>query len=114
MSGVDAARMHSMLYTTTASEREAASLAKHLLGKRLIACANVFRIRSIYRWKGKILDEGEFAVIMKTRTALVKKATAEAAKVHSYEVPCLVSYQMGEGLPAYLEWIDEGTRQSKK
>ena len=103
-----------MLYTTTASEREAASLAKHLLGKRLIACANVFRIRSIYRWKGKILDEGEFAVIMKTRTALVKKAIAEAAKVHSYEVPCFVSYRMGEGLPAYLEWIDEGTRQSKK
>jgi len=106
--------MHSMLYTTTASEREAASLAKHLLGKRLIACANIIRIRSIYRWKGEILDEGEFAVIMKTRTALVKKAIAEAAKILSYEVPCLVSYRMGEGLPAYLKWIDGETRQPKK
>jgi len=106
--------MHSMLYTTTAGEREAESLAKHLLGKRLIACANIFRIRSIYRWKTKVLDEGEFAVIMKTRAALVKKVIAEAAKIHSYEVPCLVSYQMTEGFPAYLDWIDSETRQSKK
>jgi periplasmic divalent cation tolerance protein len=114
MSGVDAARMHSMLYTTTASEREAVSLAKSLLDKRLIACANIFRIRSIYRWKNKVLDEGEFAVIMKTRTALVKKAIAEAAKAQSYEVPCLVSYRMTEGFPAYLKWIDKETRPPKK
>jgi periplasmic divalent cation tolerance protein len=114
MSGVDATCMHSMLYTTMESEREAVSLAQHLLDKRLIACANVFRIRSICRWKDKFLDEGEFAVIMKTRTALAKKAIAEAAKVHSYEVPCLVSYQMGEGFPAFLKWIDEETRQPKK
>jgi len=106
--------MHSMLYTTTSSEREAVSLSEHLLGKRLIACANIIRIRSIYRWRGKMLDEAEFAVIMKTRTGLVKKAIAEAAKVHPYELPCLVSYEMGEGLPAYLKWIDGETIQSKK
>ena len=114
MSGVDVARMHSMLYTTTASEREAVSLAKHLLGKRLIACANIFRIRSVYRWKTKVIDEGEFAVIMKTRTGLLKKAIEEAAEMHSYEVPCLVSYEMGGGLPAYLKWIDGETRASKR
>lgn len=106
--------MHSMLYTTTASEREAVSLAKSLLDKRLIACANIFRIQSIYRWKTKVLNEGEFAVIMKTRTALAKKAITEAAKIHSNEVPCLVSYQMSEGLPAYLKWIDEETRPPEK
>jgi len=106
--------MHSMLYATAASEKEAASLAKSLLNKRLIACANIFRIRSIYHWKGKTVDEDEFAVIMKTRTALVKRAIAEAAKIHPYELPCLVSYPMGDGLPAYLEWIDGETRQPKR
>ena len=106
--------MYSMLYATAASEDEAAGIARHLLRKRLIACANIFRIRSLYRWKGKVHDEGEFAMIMKTKTALVKEAIVEAAKVHSYEVPCLVSYEMGDALPSYLKWVANETRQSKK
>ena len=106
--------MYSMLYATAASENEAAGIAKHLLRKRLIACANIYRIRSLFRWNGKVHDEGEFALIMKTKTALVKKAIAEAAKIHSYGVPCIVSYRMGDGLPSYLKWIASETRQSKK
>jgi len=101
--------MHSMLYATAGSETEAVRIATHLLRKRLIACANIFPIRSLYRWKGRISDEKEFAIVMKTRKTLVLKAIEEAAKVHSYEVPCLVSYDTSKGLPEYMKWIDEQT-----
>jgi len=101
--------MHSMLYATARNEKEAVRIAARLLQKKLVACANIFPVRSLYRWKGRISDENEFVIVMKTRKSLVPKSIEEAARIHSYEVPCLVSYEMDKGLPAYLNWIDEQT-----
>ncbi len=98
-----------MLYATTSSEDEAVKIADHLLRKRLVACANIFNTRSLYSWRGEIHDDSEYALIMKTSSSRVKKAIEEAAKLHSHKVPCLVSYSMEDGLPAYLKWIDSET-----
>lgn len=106
----DSSVMYCMLYVTAKTEDEAAKLANHLLEKRLIACANIFKIRSLYRWQSKVQDEAEFAIIMKTRKFCVPQAIDEAAKIHSYEVPCVVTYDIKEGLPSYLAWIDKETR----
>lgn len=105
--------MHSMLYATAGSEEQAVEIAKRLLAKRLVACANILPVRSLYRWKGKVSEEKEFAIVMKTRTSLVGKAIEEARGIHTYEVPCLVSYPMGRALPAYLDWIDAETKRPK-
>lgn len=102
-----------MLYATVGTEDEAVKLAEHLLTKRLVACANIIPTRSLYRWKGKIRDEREFALVMKTRTELVEGAIKEAKGLHSYHVPCLVSYSMETGLPEYLRWIDVETRRPR-
>ena len=102
--------MYSMIYATAGSEEDAVKLARHLLRKRLVACANIFPVRSVYRWRGKVKEEGEFVLVMKTRSDRVRGAIKEAAKIHPYEVPCLVSYEMGEALSSYLRWIDGETR----
>jgi len=101
--------MHAMLYFTAKDMTDAARIARHLLDQRLIACANVFPVRSLYRWKGKVVDETEAVAICKTRRAAVRKAIASAKKVHTYEVPCVVSYDMSGGLAAYTQWIDAET-----
>ena len=100
-----------MLYATTSSEEEAVMIADCLLRKKLVACANIFNIRSLYRWRGEIHDDSEYALIMKTSSSRVKKAIEEAAKLHSYKVPCVVSYAMEDGLPAYLRWIESETKK---
>ena len=102
-----------MLYVTARDMTDAARIARHLLDRRLIACANIFPVRSLYRWKGKVEDETEAVAICKTRKAAVKRAIAAAKKVHPYEVPCIVSYEMGPALAAYANWIDAETRPSK-
>ena len=102
--------MHAMVYFTAKDEADAARIARHLLDKRLIACANIFPVRSLYRWKGKVEDESEAVAICKTRRSAVKRAIAEAGRVHGYEVPCIVSYEMGSALAAYAKWIDGETR----
>lgn len=101
--------MHAMVYLTAGSEEEALRLVHHLVERRLAACGNVFPVRSVYRWKGEVVEEGEAVAILKTRRELVDRAIAEIQARHSYEVPCAVAYPMEGGLKSYLAWIDEVT-----
>lgn len=103
--------MFSMLYTTTGSEEEAGRISKELLEKRLVACANMWPIRSMYWWKDTIEDAQEYAIIFKTRTELLEKAIATIKGMHSYEVPCLICYESVQGDADYLNWISRETDQ---
>ena len=104
--------MFSMLYTTTGSEDEAEKISNKLLERRLVACANIFPIRSMYWWKGEIEKEQEFAIIFKTRTELLDEAMAAIKELHSYEVPCLMCYEYVRGDRDYLNWISEETKRN--
>jgi periplasmic divalent cation tolerance protein len=104
--------MFSMLYTTTGSEEEAERISNELLERRLVACANIFPISSMYWWKGRIEKAGECAIIFKTRTELLEDAMAAVRQLHSYDVPCLVSYECIQGDKDYLDWIAGETRKS--
>lgn len=101
--------MYSMVYMTTGDEAEARRIVRHLVEEGLVACGNIFPIRSIYRWQGQLQEESEVAVIMKTMGSLVEKAVSEIRRLHSYDVPCIVSYAVETGLESYLSWIEEST-----
>ena len=103
--------MYSSVYITTSSKNEAKNIAKELLAMKLIACANIFPIDSIYNWENKLQDDSEYAVIMKTRTELIDELISEVTKLHSYDVPCVVSWSIEAGNRDYLNWI--GTETSK-
>jgi periplasmic divalent cation tolerance protein len=102
--------MYSSVYVTASNEGEAEKIASFLLEKRLVACANILPVRSMYWWKGKIEKEPEAAVIFKTRDELVDEVISGIETCHSYEVPCIVSWPIKNGNPAYLDWIGEETR----
>ncbi len=100
----------SIVLVTAGSEEEAATIGRTLIEERLVACANIVpRIRSIYRWKGKIYDEQEFLVIIKTRTSLFEAVQKRVKELHSYEVPEIISFPVALGLPQYLEWVQGET-----
>lgn len=101
--------MFSSVYMTTSSVDEAKEIAKKLLDKKLIACANMFPITSLYYWDDKLCDDSEFAVIMKTRTELLDELIEQIKKNHSYEVPCIVSWDISNGNEDYLGWIEKET-----
>src|SRR2546426_6339260 len=98
--------MHAMVYFTAKDMTDAARIARHLLGKRLVACANIFPVRSLYRWRGKVVDETEAVAICKTRKTPVGRAIAGGKEVHPYAIPCLVSYDIGPAPAAYRRGID--------
>jgi periplasmic divalent cation tolerance protein len=101
------------LYITAKDSEEAHWIGSALVGEKLAACVNYFPIQSIYRWQGKIEENAEVALLVKTRQSLVQKVIERTKQLHSYEVPCIESWPIESGYPPYLEWIGQSTEQEK-
>lgn len=98
---------YSLIYCTCGSKEEAQAIARTLLEKRLIACANVFPISSSFIWKGALEEAEECAAILKTEKVKVALAIEEVKRLHSYEVPDIVEIPLGEGFEPFFRWISE-------
>ena len=93
---------------TCSSSREAKKIAGSLLDKRLVACANIIPgIGSRFWWKGKIESAREVLVMMKTKKENFKKIENEVKKLHSYEVPEIISVPIVGGSKEYINWINK-------
>ena len=86
---------------------EARKIGKKLVEERLAACVNFFPVTSIFRWKGLIDEANEVAIIAKTTSGKVKDIDKRVKELHSYDVPCVVSFNMEEGSKDFLDWIAE-------
>src|SRR5512136_1206754 len=95
-----------VVLVTAPSAEAAAVLARTLVEERLCACGNVVpAIRSIYRWEGKVHDDAEALLVLKTERRLVPELKARLPELHPYQVPELLVLPVEDGLPPYLEWV---------
>lgn len=100
-----------MLYITASSRDEAKKIGRGLVEDRLAACANVIDgMESIYWWQGKLTEDRETVLIVKTRADLVPAAIAKVRALHSYTVPCVVALPLLDGNPDYLDWLAAETK----
>ena len=99
-----------VLVTTPTPER-AAELARTLVEERLAACGNVVPgLRSIYRWEGKVQDEAEALLVLKTTRARFEALRDRVLALHPYEVPEVIALPVEAGSARYLAWIADETR----
>ncbi|MHA1325624.1 MAG: divalent-cation tolerance protein CutA, partial [Candidatus Helarchaeota archaeon] len=94
------------------SEKDSDAIARILVKEKLAACVNLIPIRSIYFWKGKIEEDKEYLLIIKTKTSVIDKLKKKLKEIHSYEVPELIVLPIEDGLPAYLNWLNETISES--
>lgn len=97
------------VYVTASNADEASRIGRTLVEEKLVACANILPIKSIYRWQGNIEEAGEVAMFLKTRCELADRVIERVKALHSYEVPCIVALPIEKGNPDYLRWIQEST-----
>jgi len=98
---------------TAGSEVEAMKIASALVERRLVACVNVLPgIRSIFQWEGKIMEEQECLLIAKTVDKAFERVVTEVKALHSYSVPEVIALPIQDGLPEYLSWIGDVTKQA--
>lgn len=77
------------IYVTFKNKTEGKKIASALLKKKLIACANLFPISSMYWWKGKVKNSTETAALLKAPERNWHTIKNEIQKMHSYDVPCI-------------------------
>jgi periplasmic divalent cation tolerance protein len=100
-----------VIYVTTRSVNEAKKIGRALVEEKLAACSNIISpIRSIYRWQGKICDDKEALMILKTKRKLFKQVAARVEKLHSYDVPEIIAMPIIEGSSKYLSWLNKETK----
>ena len=95
-------------YITAPNHREAEKIAKKLLDKKLIACANVIsNVNSYFVWKNKVQNSKEIIICGKTTSINQKKIIHEVKKLHSYSVPCVIFFDIKSGNKDFLKWIKQ-------
>ena len=98
---------HIQVFTTTENEDDARRIARDLVEKRLVACAQVIGpIGSTYRWKEKIEEEQEWLCILKSRHDRYEKLEKRLKIIHPYEEPEILATSVVEGSQSYLQWLD--------
>lgn len=97
------------LYVTTGDEDEAERLARLAMENELAACANIWPITSVYRWEGKICQDAEHALLLKTRKELTEPLMKLVEEHHSYDCPCMVALEWKEAYGPYALWVEAET-----
>jgi len=98
---------YAMVLTTFADKESAKQAAVKLVQVKLAACVQMFPVESIYAWQGKINEDNETVLLIKTKTGLFEQISALIKNLHTYEVPEIIQITITDGLPEYLNWIDE-------
>ncbi len=99
-----------VILVTASSEEEARTLARELVGSKLVACAGLLPgVQSLFHWKGKVEEEKEVLLILKSRAELFDRVEQRVRELHSYEVPEIIALPILQGSAPYLAWINEET-----
>lgn len=97
-----------MVMTTVGSEEQAVVIADALVNKKVAACVNIIpSIRSIYRFKGKVWDDEEYLLIIKSTQSNYNEIEKTITELHNYEIPEILSFPMEKGSRNFLKWIEE-------
>ncbi len=95
-----------LIYITCKDAEEARSIGRKLVEMRLAACTNVWTpMFSTYWWEGEVVEDIETVLIAKTVEDKLESLIAEVKKMHSYDVPCIISLPIEHGNGEYLNWL---------
>ena len=96
------------VYVLFADAAEAERIGRIVVEERLAACINILApVRSIYRWQGAIETADEVAAILKTSHAEADALITRIATLHSYDVPCIVTWPIDKVLASYAGWVED-------
>ncbi len=93
-----------LLYVTHASEEEARRVAREMLEARLVACANIYPMESMYWWQGAIEQGLEWVSILKTSLERWEALEEALIRTHPYQTPCIIKMEVSAN-QAYEDWI---------
>lgn len=96
-----------LVMTTVGREDEANEIAREMVARRHAACVNILpSMRSVYRWQGKICQDSEYLLLIKTSQAEYPAIADLIQELHSYDLPEILAFDVARGDAGFLDWID--------
>lgn len=101
---------YAVVFVTAPSLEVARRVGYEVVEKKLAACANLVPgIESIFHWEGKMQQEQEVFILLKTRAGLIDDLVAVIRDLHPYSTPEIIALPILSGSRDYLEWIGAET-----
>ena len=100
-----------VVLVTAGNAGEAKRIARALVEQRLAACVNLMNpVESVYRWEGKVAEDAEVLLVVKTSRALFGEVRRVVEQLHSYHVPEVICLPIIDGSPNYLNWLSDSLK----
>ncbi|MEE4270955.1 MAG: divalent-cation tolerance protein CutA [Thermoanaerobaculales bacterium] len=97
-----------VVMTSVGTEQQAVEISEELIVRRLATCVNIVPcLRSIYRWKGRICEDTEYLLFIKTPKRLFDGVSAAIREFHSYELPEILALPIAGAEENFHRWILE-------
>lgn len=107
-----------VVLVTIADVQAARQISRWMVEKKLAACTSlVHGVESTYWWQGKVEENNEYLLILKTKMTLLDELVTAVKQVHSYNTPEIIALPIVGGSPEYLRWLGETVKfqdQSQK
>jgi periplasmic divalent cation tolerance protein len=104
-----------VVVTSVGTEDQALDIANALVRNHHAACVNLLpNVHSIYRWKGRICDDEEYLLLIKTRAREFDAVRETIQKMNTYELPEILAYRVDSASPAFASWITNATEHLKR
>lgn len=95
-----------IILTSVGTEEQALGIGEALVRRRVAACVNMVpSVRSIYRWKGKVCEDSEYLLVIKTLAREYNGVAMTIRELNSYELPEILSFSLRDADRRFCEWI---------
>ncbi len=104
------ARQYALLVLTCADKAEASKITSALLDARLIACAKVAPVDSIFWWKGEQEQASEVLLIMESAEDLFTQVELVVKSLHSYDTFVLEAIPLSRLSSGAADWLKDNLK----
>jgi len=95
-----------VVVTTLPTIEAATALAKALVESHLAACVQMNEgVYSVYRWEGKICEEQEILLSVKTMSHQWEEICAFIKESHPYDLPEIMAFSPEQYDQQYGQWV---------
>jgi len=103
-----------VMLTSVGTEEQGLDIAEALVHRRHSVCVNMVpSLRSIYRWQGKVCEDTEYLLVIKTIAKRFDDAAATIREVNSYELPEILSFSIRNADARFCQWVVDGAEEPR-
>ncbi|SRR5258706_16236172 len=103
-----------VILTSVGTEDQALDIMEAVVRRRFAACVNMVpSVRSMYRWKGKICEDSEYILIIKTLAHQYSDVARTIREINTYELPEILSISLRDADAKFCSWIVQTVEKPK-